>query len=120
MNTSTTMTIKKTTKDNLDKYKERHRELKTYDEVIKHLLDERKEKLNFDTWDLNYIDREIMKYIQSGINIAQGIKSEFLKNNYPLSFQTVEKHLIDLTEKKFLIKTEGRPATYKINSEIVE
>ena len=79
----------------------------------------REEKLDFNKWDLSYLDKEILKYIQNGINTAPEIRNEFLKKEQTITLQALEYHLIDLSEKKLIIKTSGKPHKYNLNTEIL-
>ena len=119
MESATTITIKKITKDNLDRYKERHENLNSYDEVIKDLLNIKKEKLDFRKWKLPYLDKEILRYVENGINTSSNIKNEFLKKDFIIGLQGIEWHLNNLTNKKLLIRIDGKPYKYKINTEII-
>ncbi len=120
MESATTITIKKITKDNLDRYKERHENLNSYDEVIKDLLNIKKEKLDFRRWKLPYLDKEILRYVENGINTASDIRNEFLKKEYEISFEAIEQHLKNLSVKQLLIENEGRPHKYSLSEKIFQ
>jgi len=116
---NTNIRIKKSTKRQLDIWKERHAGVHTYDEIIKELLRENSEEPDFLKWNLKFIDKQILHYIQEGFDSCPAIRKKLLENEYRISLRAIEQHVNRMEEDKLIIRIGGRPLQYKINSEIL-
>ncbi len=117
--TTTTMKIKKSTKRQMDIFKTHHAGLQSYDDIIKRLLKINKEEPDFLKWNLKFIDKQILHYIQEGFDSCPAIRKKLLENEYRISLRAIEQHVNRMEEDKLIIRIGGRPLQYKINSEIL-
>lgn len=116
---NTNIRIKKSTKRQLDTWKDRHAGIRTYDEVVKGLLKEDLEEPDFLKWNLKFLDKQILHYIQEGVDTCPSIRRKLMENEYRISLRAIEQHVNRLEEEKLVKRIEGRPLRYKINGDVL-